>query len=332
MHGPTPAPGRRPRRRGVVLGLLLGLVALLGTSTTAAAALAGFGWPTQSLGNRGVDVRAIQSLLRGQGIGVVYDGIFSADTKRAVMEFQTARGLPVTGVVEHATWTRLIQPVGPGAAREPVLTAQRLLNEKFGAALVVTGRWDEPTRRAVVAFDKHVGLPNDQRVDYFTWRYLVAHFDLPRFSSAGLCDYSVGNGPANWGTGAAVGQLEAAGARSVTAGYGRIAVGDVSLEHPGDIAGHMSHERGLDVDIRPIRDNRDQCRWGTNYRFASYDRGATRGLIRAIRATAPGHVKLIYFNDPVLIREGLTTWYAGHDDHLHVRYCEVSHSSSAYRC
>ena len=33
-------------------------------------------------------------------------------------------------------------------------------------------------------------------------------------------------------------------------------------------------------------------------------------------------MKLIYFNDPVLISEGLTTWYTGHDDHLHVRYCE----------
>ena len=35
-----------------------------------------------------------------------------------------------------------------------------------------------------------------------------------------------------------------------------------------------------------------------------YDRGATRALIKAIRAAAPGHIKVIYFNDPVLIREG----------------------------
>ncbi len=58
--------------------------------------------------------------------------------------------------------------------------------------------------------------------------------------------------------------------------------------------------------MRPIRDNENQCTWGTNWRFASYDRAATRALIKAIRAAAPGHVKLIYFNDPVLIREGLT--------------------------
>lgn len=43
-------------------------------------------------------------------------------------------------------------------------------------------------------------------------------------------------------------------------------------------------------------------------------------------------MKLIYFNDPVLIREGLTTWYTGHDDHLHIRYCEKVYSVSAYDC
>jgi peptidoglycan hydrolase-like protein with peptidoglycan-binding domain len=332
MHA-IPARLRRPSRRSrPAIALIAAAAAFLLATTSVSAALPGFGWPTQSLGNRGVDVRAIQSLLRGRGIAAVYDGVFTADTVRAVSELQAARGLPVTGVVDPLTWPHLIQAVGPGAPREPVLTAQRLLNEKFGARLVATGTWDEPTRQAVVAFDRHVGLANDGRVDYFTWRHLVAHFDLPRFSSAGLCDYSVGNGPANWGTGAAIGQLEAAGARMVGLGYGRLPVGDVSLEHPGDIAGHMTHERGLDVDLRPIRDNRDQCRWGTNYRFASYDRTATRALVRSIRATAPGHVKLIYFNDPVLIREGLTTWYTGHDDHLHVRYCEASHPVAAYRC
>jgi len=34
----------------------------------------------------------------------------------------------------------------------------------------------------------------------------------------------------------------------------------------------------------------------------------------------------------VLIREGLTRWYSGHDDHLHVRYCEPYHPVATYRC
>ena len=108
----------------------------------------------------------------------------------------------------------------------------------------------------------------------------------------------------------------------VDAGHGRVSVGDVSFEHGGNIPLHQTHEVGLDVDVRPIRKADNQCTWGTNWRFTTYDRTATRALIKTIRAAAPGHVKLIYFNDPVLIREGLTTHFAGHDDHLHIRYCE----------
>ena len=81
-----------------------------------------------------------------------------------------------------------------------------------------------------------------------------------------------------------------------------------------------------------MRTDKGQCSWGGSYRRSTYDRAATRDLIRAIRASAPGHVRLIYFNDPVLIREGLTRWFTGHDDHLHIRYCEKVHPVAAYDC
>lgn len=308
------------------------LAVLVATAPGARAALSGFGWPVQSLGNRGADVAAIQSLLRGHGVTVVYDGIFSLDTRSAVTAFQAARGLPETGIVDAATWERLVTPVGPGAAREPVLTLQRQLNEKRAAGLAATGSWNTATDAAVRAFERHVGLPVDGVADRTVWRYLIAHFDRPTFSTSSLCDYSVGNGPANWGTGAAIGQLEAAGRTAVAAGLGRAPIGDIGLEHGGNIPGHATHEQGLEVDIRPVRDNRDQCRWGTNWRLASYDRTATRALIKAIRNAAPGHVKLIYFNDPKLVAEGWSTWFAGHDDHLHVRYCEAWHPVTGYGC
>ena len=81
-----------------------------------------------------------------------------------------------------------------------------------------------------------------------------------------------------------------------------------------------------------MRKANDQCSWGTRWNYATYDRTATRALIKAFRALTPRHIKVIYFNDPVLIREGLTTWYTGHDDHLHVRFCEWSYPVAAYRC
>lgn len=323
---------RRPRPLLRLSGLAAALLAAAVVATPASAALPGFAWPVQSIGNRGADVKAIQSLLRGHGITVVYDGNFTLDTRSAVITFQAARGLPRTGIVDAATWERLVTTVGPGAAREPVLTLQRQLNEKRASALVTTGTWDDATAAAVRAFETHVGLPVDGIADSTVWRYLIAHFDLPVFSSSALCDYSVGNGLANWGTGAAIGQLEAAGRTAVATGLGRIPVGDVGLEHGGNIAGHQYHEQGLEVDVRPIRDGRDQCRWGTNIRLASYDRTATRALIKAIRNAALGHIKLIYFNDPKLIAEGWSTWHSGHDDHLHVRHCEAWHPLAAYRC
>lgn len=316
------------RRRGLIPLVVAALLVLTAVGETIALSTR---YPHQSLGNRGADVKTIQRLLRQQGATIPVGGVFDAATRDAVAAFQAARGLTVSGQVDTATWIRLRIPLAPGASGEAVKALQRQLNEKRAARLRLTGVYDAATRDAVAAFQRHARLTPTGAVDGLTWRTLISHLDRPVWADR-LCDYSVGNGPANWGTGAAIGQLEAAGQRMIAAGYGRIALGDVSLEHPGDIAGHMSHERGLDADLRPIRDNRDQCRWGTNYRFASYDRTATRALIRAIRATAPGHVRLIYFNDPVLIREGLTTWYTGHDDHLHVRYCEASHPVAAYRC
>lgn len=55
-------------------------------------------------------------------------------------------------------------------------------------------------------------------------------------------------------------------------------------------------------------------------------------LVEAIRAAGSGHIKVIWFNDPVLIDEGLTRPLSNHDNHLHIRYCELVHPSSLYTC
>lgn len=312
--------------------LVLGVViaSLLGAGTVAAA---GPGYPHQSLGNHGADVRAIQGFLRHHGaIDLAVDGVFGTTTATAVAAFQTAEGLPANGHVDALTWIRLLVRVSNGATGEAVKVLQRQIREKRNVALVVTGVFDDATLAAVRTFQRHAGLTATGVVDSQTWRHLIAHFERPIFSTRGVCDYSVGNGPANWGTAAAIGQIEAAAVRVVKLGHGRVAIGDIGLEHGGNIAFHESHERGLDVDVRPMRRLEDQCRWGVNYRSSAYDRAATRDLVRAIRATSTGHLKLIWFNDPVLIREGLVRWRSGHDDHLHIRYCEKVHPSPAYDC
>ena len=263
---------------------------------------------------------------------MTFDGVFGTVTRDAVKAFQGSRGMAQTGVVDDLTWNRLLVPIGPGSTGMPVRVLQRQLIEKMRAPVPVDGVFGTSTKAAVIAFQKHLGLNPTGTVGFQTWRWLLWHYERPSFNSTSLCDYSVGNGPANWGTGAAIAQVEAAAKAFAATGHGRVAIGDIGHEHGGDIAGHSSHELGLDVDLRLIRDDENQCRIGSNWRSSTYDRTATRALIKAIRAAAPGHVKLIWFNDPVLVGEGLVRAHAGHDDHLHIRYCEAIHFDRYYDC
>jgi hypothetical protein len=317
------------RLRLLLVAAALGVLTVGGTGVASAAAPI---YPHQSVGDRGSDVRALQGLLRQQTAPNLYiSGIFDSATVAAVRAFQTARALPVTGMVDAGTWTRLIMRLDPGANGEAVKVVQRQLNDKRRAGLAVDGVLAGATATAVRSFQHHAGLTRSGVVDASTWRYLIGHFESPLFGRW-MCGYEAGNGPAHWGTGAAIGAVRAAAVTVGQAGLGPVAIGDVSFEHGGDMPGHDTHERGLDVDVRIMRRDDRQCQWGGNYRMAVYDRSATRGFIKAVRAAAPGHIKVIYFNDPVLIREGLTRWYAGHDDHVHVRFCERVYPLATYDC
>jgi len=314
------------------------VLAALAASAGPVDARAAIAWPTQSSGDRGTDVLAIQYLLRARLAGSSaalppVDGLFRSTTDTAVRAFQAARGLPPNGIVAWATWGGLIQRLGRGASGDAVRALQVELVAKVRAPIAVSGSFGAGTEASVIAFQRHMGLARTGVVDTTTWRTLVWHYQLPHFGSTSLCDYSVGNGAANWGTAEAIATLQAVGRSIVALGYGRVAVGDVSFELGGPIPGHVSHQVGLDVDVRPLRRANDQCAIaGTTWRSSAYDRAATRAMILKFRASGAGHVKLIYFNDPILIAEGLTTWHTGHDDHLHVRFCEASHPLATYVC
>ncbi len=311
------------------------VVLLTALPASAAQAFSGAFFPTQSTGNRGSDVKAIQYLLVHRGYAAQPTGFFGSVTDGAVRAFQRNAGLAVTGRVTPSTWAKLVVTLRRGSSGDAVKALQTLLNEKRSAGLSLSGYFGEGTRSAVMTFQRHVGLTVDGVAGTSVWRNLAWHYEYPAFARASLCDYTdpSGNGTAaNWGTGAAIGQIQAAAEVAYGRRLGPIAIGDISREHGGEIDGHASHEDGLDVDIRPVRYDRAQCRYGTFYYRSSYDRAATRELVRAIRATASGHVRLIYFNDPVLVREGLTIAYPNHDGHLHIRYCEAYHPDSRYDC
>ena len=61
------------------------------------------GYPVLQLGSRGADVVTLQRAVR-----VAADGDFGARTRAAVVAWQSAHGVPATGVVAELTWTRLI--------------------------------------------------------------------------------------------------------------------------------------------------------------------------------------------------------------------------------
>ena len=303
---------------GLALALTATVVAVLAVVAPAQAYSQAVFHPVGT-GNRGVDVLAAQYLLQARGVSVAADGVFGSTTAAAVRTFQAGAGLAQDGVVGPQTWGALVVTVREGSSGPAVRALQVQLNKKRRLALPVDGALGPGTADAVRTFQSHAGLAADGAVGPTTWRNLIWHYAYPSLS--GMCDKDPdGNGTANWATGSTVGQLEAAVAR-YGSGNGPVPLGDASFEHGGDIPGHASHETGLDVDLWPVRTDSAQCTAGRiTWQSSTYDRAATRALVQAIRATAPGQVALVYFNDPVLIGEGLTTQYPNHDNHLHVRY------------
>ncbi|CAN5249228.1 hypothetical protein BH24CHL7_BH24CHL7_02180 [soil metagenome] len=319
------------RRRLTIAVLLVATFAAGWSEPVGAVGRAAF--PAQSVGNTGIDVVALQHLLRGEGFDIAADGVFGASTQSAVADFQAAAEMPITGAATSATWERLVPTLQEGSSGEAVTALQKLLNVKRNSDLAVSASFDSATSAAVRTFQGHMGVPATGLVNPRTWRNLVWHYVKPRFSLPGLCNYNGGNPTADWGTGSAAGMLEAAATLFTQRTGSRLAVGDISWEHGGNIPLHATHEVGLDVDIALVRKDRNQCRRpGIGYRAGQYDRAATRQLIRALYEAAPHQVKLMYFNDPVLIAEGLVQRYPRHDDHIHLRYCEVGHRLRIYRC
>ncbi len=312
---------------------IIAAVVVVLLAATPASALARAEFPVQSVGDRGSDVTTLQHLLRARGQSTAVTGIFSSATRQALSAFQASAGLNQSGVANVATWQGLAPDLAQGASGEAVLALKKQLNAKRGAGLALTSTFDASTRNAVAAFQRHMRISDTGRVDVTTWRNLVWHYERPAYGNGSLCNYNGGNRSADWGTASTVALLEAA-ARLLDSRTGHsLAVGDISFEHGGDIRLHATHEDGLDIDIALIRTDGRQCsNPGISYKNAKYDRADTRALLSAIHDAFGNHLQPIYFNDPQMVRAGLSTRYPNHDDHIHVRVCEAGHPKSRYVC
>lgn len=138
--------------------------------------------------------------------------------------------------------------------------------------------------------------------------------ELPK-SAPGLTMFNRGPNT-HWGRQEVIDALLELGERWAALKAYPIAIGHISRRDGSKFPPHLSHRKGVDVDIRPLR--KDGKNLPVTIKQKMYDADATRVLVHMIREFAP--VKLILFNDPVLVKAGLTKGYPDHSNHLHCRF------------
>jgi hypothetical protein len=148
--------------------------------STAAPTTAAPGWPLLSSGKTGAEVFALQYLLRYQGSTITADGIFGANTRSAVIDFQFLHGLTQDGIVGPNTWSALagLVLVSQGSSNEAVRAAQYMLHNKYGYSIAVDGIFGPATNTAVRDFQTKYGLNVDGIVGPKTWQALVVHIGM----------------------------------------------------------------------------------------------------------------------------------------------------------
>lgn len=151
------------------------MLPLLGLSTPCGA----FTCLKQGASSPEVEYLQRQLLAAGFNPGKV-DGLFGPKTKAAVMAFQRARGLEVDGIAGPRLWAAL--DVQRGSGQRPVLkrglsepvveVIQKMLMAHGFDPGTVDGIFGPKTERAVMAFQRTMGLEADGVVGPKTWSAL----------------------------------------------------------------------------------------------------------------------------------------------------------------
>ena len=109
------------------------------------------------------------------------DGAFGIGTERAVRAFQTASVLPVSGIVDRATWDALglagridLAVLKVGSRHPAVSSLQQALSKVLKKKIASTGIFTTALANDVKLFQKRVKLPVSGRVGPSTWKVLTA--------------------------------------------------------------------------------------------------------------------------------------------------------------
>jgi len=189
-----------------------GLSDLIGEGVTISEAQVPFSTQLRE-GSQGIAVRTIQYYLNILAYfnpalsSPPLDGVYGASTTNAVRVFQQYYGLPVTGVMNTATWNVLNRiysetveflPEGysgnkaklypgyflsEGMSGENVRDLQTylsLIGENYEdiPTIPVTGYFGPQTRAAVIAFQNAFGINPSGAVGAFTWNTIAQQYDL----------------------------------------------------------------------------------------------------------------------------------------------------------
>lgn len=171
-------------------------------------------FPTQLReGSQGIGVRTIQYYLNilayfnGALLPLPLDGIYGPETTAAVKQFQRYYGLPVTGVMNTATWNVLNRvysetveflPEGysgefaklyPGYFLSEGMSGENVRDLQTYLSLIgrnydsipeipVTGYYGSQTREAVTAFQNAFGIPPNGAVGPVTWNTIAQQYNF----------------------------------------------------------------------------------------------------------------------------------------------------------
>lgn len=162
-----------------------------------------------TVGSRGIDVLRMQYYLRVISEAdpnipaTMIDGVFDVDTRDAVYAFQRDYGLVPTGVIDEATWNKIVnayyyvlanaevsepypgEPLSRGSQGASVLFIQTALNAVSQhvpeiPSVADDGIFGPETERAVRAFQSYYGLTVDGIVGPETWRLLALEMGTSR--------------------------------------------------------------------------------------------------------------------------------------------------------
>jgi peptidoglycan hydrolase-like protein with peptidoglycan-binding domain len=296
------------------------------------------------MGSTGPEVEMLQDELIGLGHLRPEEkaggpGTFGPRTERTLKELQSANGLIPSGILDAATHDVIRQinnGLGVGSRGSAVGGLQQRLvklgNMTNAQVASSPDIFDIQTEAALRQFQLQLGIEPSGVLTVEAYRSLLtavpvlapsvpasaASVDtLLPVAGRGFTTFNRDPGGADqFGRASTVLAIQTLGAAWAETHSVPIFVGDISRKGGGAFSPHSSHKDGRDVDLRPFRHNGEPG--ATNINDPSYDHALTRELVVLVGRKF-ADVRIL-FNDRALVTDGLTKPFAGHDNHLHVRF------------